>query len=95
MLFIDLKYFDIVIKKEIKNDVDYIKIMDNYLLFHPKKKYFENKGLIEKNIDCSYSSNVLIIDDDYFIIFDTKSLSIFKIWKFYNTNNCKNIKCLF
>ena len=94
LLFIDLKYFDIVIEKEIKNDVDYVKIMDNYLLqfnletdfirikkdiFIPKKKYFENKGLIEKNIDCSYSSNVSIIDDDYFIIFDTKNLSIFKI----------------
>ena len=93
LLFIDLKYLDIVIIKELQNDVKYIKIIDNYLLqcfiatnnlkiqkdkFNFNEKYFENKGLIEKNIHCSSHSEILVTDNGYFIVSDNNNLYIFK-----------------
>ena len=95
LLFIDLKYFEIIFIKEIEEGFNHIKIVDNYLLqfygkenklkikkdfFNLKHRQFEKEELLERNIKVSYLTEILSTDKGYFVISNFDELFIFKLW---------------
>ncbi len=98
LLFIDLKYFEIVQIVSNKINFNFIKIKDNNLFefylenfvlkvhkstFDYKKGCFEEKQIIEKNINYTSDNNyndsfkILITDNNYFIVSNCSELYVF------------------
>ena len=93
LILIDLKNYEIVQKIEFEDNYKFVEIKDKYFfifytekgllkikrnIFNFKENCFEYKEPIETNIHNSYSLDILMTDNEYFLINNDEKLFILK-----------------